>query len=696
MGHLLLLGVAALIIVYVPAFTILCGLGVDRRISVLLSPVWTAGMMTVSSLLFVKLEIAWTLTNYLMFSGVVAVMVHGLGILIAERTKSCPREHRSLRFWFVTGETTKSLSWLFLLILSSALMWLPTVWGVEPWVPPQHNDSTFHLSAVMSIVQTGQASPTVAFSSLYGFGQVDVAYPAVWHQITSLLATESTVVQASKGMYLTISVIWLVNISILAEDLLFEFPNTARYALVVAQVLPVFPVYYLTHLPLWPNALGIAMIPGLLAALHGSFRNANIPKAPSRNKIQVLMNLDHVDITALSVSILCVFGLIAAYPPAAFSLGVLLLGALLRVVLGALRISESPTQKVGIIVFGLGTIFVPVLTVTWSEKINWLFGRPVEIFWDNISYKLWATFTLSPAGGGSITYKLMLAGMGILVPLGVYLSLKNRVRRWLIVSYFAVLMLVLGTLFPLGPLTRMTGIWYYGSYRLMPVLAIPSVIFITYAFLIGTKYLSERYKLSKHETLNSFSKRFFSRKTQSGVVSSVLILALILLLVGGASWSSRYEKTRELYNPVRFEPVFMADKEELNMILRVGENLTDGKLLLGEASTGAALVYITTGAPVVYKQIAYGSVATVNDDSLFIAKNFRDYKSNPRVCQLVKKYNVGYFYADRNAIFNEKEQKERAEGLFGVVLDPADFKLIDAGGTAEVYRFTGCDSMQFE
>lgn len=376
-----------------------------------------------------------------------------------------------------------------------------------------------------------------------------------------------------------------------------------------------------------------------------------------------------------------ILGLTAAYPPAAFSMLIVLSGAVAITITRLASSAKSVSFKVAFFAILLLAVVGIVTLVTINSSINWLFLRPAEVDWSKGIFKIWATLVLGVSGGGSLPYQLWLTSCGLFGLFGVHLLWRQQYTKWVALSWGVALALVLGTFFPIPFLLNITALWYYGSYRLMPILAIISIIALTQAFI----------------TLGSKLKLWINSNTDQSPFASYqrlgALCAVLLLIGNGAiSWETRAIKARELYKPAQGQLVFMASSDELAMIFRAKDWLTDDKVILGEASTGAALIYIITGHPVAYKQVTWGSIKNADPDSRYLADNFANYKQDPKVCEIVREYNIGYFYSDRSNLFNYEEQKTRAAGLFGVVLDNNDFVLLDKGGTAELYKFVGCDN----
>lgn len=669
--QMIALALGMLLVIYLPSLLILRALNVRGSMLLGLAPVWTAGVLTAASLLFDKAGIAWTLAHYTLLNVVLVVLFTLLGIMVyGHRALTTARTDdvlvaNSKPLWVVS---------VTLIVTGALLYWLPTMLNIPVEYPAQQNDSTFHLSALMTIVQTGKASPLTAFSSLYGLEGVSVTYPAVWHQLAALFATETTVVMTSKATQLVIATLWLINIHILARVALPRTYGAGLFAVAIAQIIPIFPVYYHVELPLWPNAIGIALLPGLLAALLTFFRAIRY-RTPQSTRAEL--------ITHSIVIILGAFGITAAYPPAAFSLLALLSGGAIVALARVLRSSWGIKTKVGVASASLAAAGVVGIVVSQTEAINWLFARPIDIGWNKLVFKTWVLLVLSPAGGESIAHKALLALFALVVLIGVLTVWRQRATQWITLSWIVVALLVLATLVPLPLLTNLTALWYYGSYRLMPVLAIMNILTATSALSTLWDWALARRRSPQQEGT--------CQRHTTWVVCATLA---VMILNGATSWSYRSANAHQLYEPPFGHIVFMADEDELSMIFRAKDKLTDDKLILGEGSTGATLIYIVSGHPVVYKQVTFGAVQGAGKDSAYLADHFRHYQSDPKVCDIINRYNIGYFYADQPQSFNLKRQDIRASGLFRVPVDSPDFTEIDRGGLATLYRFTGCESKQ--
>lgn len=171
--HMIALALGILLVVYLPSMVMLRALNIRGSMLLGLAPVWTAGVSTAASLVFAKLGIMWSLTHYVLLTVLLVVIFAAGGNMVFGRQSLWSAQADDV---LPTYPKTFWVAPVALIVIGSLLYWLPTMWNIPVEYPAQQNDSTFHLSALMTMIQTGNASPLTAFSSLYGLESVSVTY----------------------------------------------------------------------------------------------------------------------------------------------------------------------------------------------------------------------------------------------------------------------------------------------------------------------------------------------------------------------------------------------------------------------------------------------------------------------------------------------------------------------------------------
>ncbi len=297
----------------------------------------------------------------------------------------------------------------------SFLAALPMLLHANPELPAQQWDSTFHLNGVWSILQFGSASPFGGLSDLYG-GR-SVFYPTTWHAFTALFSTSPTVIRAANASSIVLMIMWVLGASALTS-VITRRRGAILAAPILAGLLLDMPADNLTMYNQWPNAMGLAAVPGVVALavilgrrIAGAFEEG----------IRPLLLLREL---YLSIFLLLgVAGASAAHPSSAFVLAALLIPALLAGSVTVLRRAVASGSWLRVILVTLivaPATLMPFLALTTS-KIRAMGEYPRPGFtW---SYALSHMFTPAPPFTETTSMSMMILLQAGLVLLGIaYLS----------------------------------------------------------------------------------------------------------------------------------------------------------------------------------------------------------------------------------------------------------------------------------
>ena len=290
---------------------------------------------------------------------------------------------------------------------------LPMLLHANPELPAQQWDSTFHLNGVWSILQFGSASPFGGLSDLYG-GR-SVFYPTTWHAFTALFSTSPTVIRAANASSIVLMIMWVLGASALTS-VITRRRGAILAAPILAGLLLDMPADNLTMYNQWPNAMGLAAVPGVVALavilgrrIAGAFEEG----------IRPLLRELYLSIFLL----LGAAGASAAHPSSAFVLAALLIPALLAGSVTVLRRAVASGSWLRVILVTLivaSATLMPFLVLTTS-KIRAMGEYPRPGFtW---SYALSHMFTPAPPFTETTSMSMMILLQAGLVLLGIaYLS----------------------------------------------------------------------------------------------------------------------------------------------------------------------------------------------------------------------------------------------------------------------------------
>ena len=131
----------------------------------------------------------------------------------------------------------------------------------------------------------------------------------------------------------------------------------------------------------------------------------------------------------------------------------------------------------------------------------------------------------------------------------------------------------------------------------------------------------------------------------------------------------------------------MATTGELAMLRRMKYTTAPNALILGDPIAGSAYSEILGGRKAVFPQLS-----TVNADSAsqkVLTQHFHDIATDPEVCEVVRRLGITHFYEEEDGAYYNFMRSARNPGLYGVDTSTG-FELVDAGGTAKLWKITAC------
>lgn len=537
-----------------------------------------------------------------------------------------------------------------------------------PNLPVQQIDATFHQSLPWMITQTGNASILTAAGQAMGLRAIETYYPMIWHIYVATIGGPEHIIEATNVMLVLFPVAWFMGIGALALEAFPKSRWAPAVAVSAALLFPAYPAYTQINLPIWPNALGIAVMPSVVALLLRCLRLLDTLTDVGRRRALVA-----------SLGFLLAFlGAVATYPVTLFAtlfLIIPLIGGIL------LRLREMLISRYGRKASFLATSVVTLIVASgflllaiWKPHLINFLKRDSYASFSGVIPKLKAIVTMWPAGGGApgiyVTYLMVIA----IITVGLFTTLTRRKQRWIFWSWIIAFILLSATYFPLGPITSLTGWWYNAPIRVIPLLILPTVLMAA-----------------------SIWQRLETKLIESGRISTPRRLALICALgilgfsVIAPLTTSRAWTALMLPETDRAEQVLvhLATDSELNMLQRLRGELDPKLMVLGDPANGSTFVAPIAGVRPVFPHLSYRSLDT---DALYLAHNFRFIEQDEKVCHILRHYGIGYYYQDQSGKVAGIDPEERSPGLYNVDTTRG-FELIDSADTAKVYKITACGNI---
>ena len=551
-----------------------------------------------------------------------------------------------------------------------------------PAYPAQAFDATFHLNAVAAIREGGNASMLGGLSALYS-GRA-VYYPTVWHGALAL-APGGPVPVSTAGVLALTAVAWPLSLlGLLARAAGLDTPwepeaegarrrqQTCAVAAVLALSAAVvgFPLLPMTSLAVWPYALSVLGLPGVLV-LYDLLR-----RGTASRRLRLVLVL---------LALVAAGGVVAAHGTGLFNLAVLTPPFLADAIVSLWR--RSATRRGGRAL--LAAVAVAAMLVlaagTWFMR-----GSLASV----LGYR-------RPAGGvagavatlGQAIIDLPMYGAvpGATVPIGIVFGLLTlaaawsaRSRRdqcpWLIMWLLALLLLVLVG----GPqwVGRQLGApWYLQKARILPLAILPAFVLLVQA---GAGQPGRRL----WEVLCRAASRVGGVRPERA--AAAMLVVLVLLPVAARTPLER-NLAASVYDPQRIQYGTLLTKDSIALIRRSGSELPDDAVVLGAPSRGAAHLWSLGGLHVVYPTRDKTAPGTPGA-ALASAWPTLGQKGS-QTCALLNRLGVRYFYSSSDATasgsvtgaaplrWDSRLTQVPSEGL----------ELVDSEGSASLWRITACD-----
>ncbi|MFC0675643.1 DUF6541 family protein [Brachybacterium hainanense] len=526
----------------------------------------------------------------------------------------------------------------------------------------QSFDNIFHQSAVRAILD-GAASPSsLDLLALTADPGASTFYPAAWHDTVSLVLLSiggQDVALATNAMTLAVcALVWPAGAVLLSRSVLPS--SLLRLGLLPAGVLsaalPMFPRMLIVFGVLYPNLLGMALLPGMLVLL---LRLLGIGRRDGMSMPAVLV-----------LGLLGGIGTALGHPNAAMSLLALAVPVAALGAVGALLRAAHPRLRGGLARAGLLT--AAALGLFLLARGIWPVIRPPEqaLVWEPDA-------TIPEAIGRILLFSLPAArpawSLAVLLLLGAYATVRHRraemLAAWGLVAYLFVAV----TAWPDGPdRDALVGVWYNDPYRLAAMFAIPALPILA----LGVAHLSRALADVLAPRLRGRARRLL--RPVIGLAAVVLCLAI----TQGSTWmTASLDYARPAYRMSADANVLSPD--ELALIERLPQEVPADAVLIVNAWNGSSLAYPYTGIATT----RHHTLEHATEEDRLVEQHLRDAAADPTVCEAVTELGAGYVLD-----FGEDYVNGQTWDFPGLRdLGTAEgFTLVDSEGAAALYRIDAC------
>ncbi len=496
----------------------------------------------------------------------------------------------------------------------------------------QDADNTWHLSLIRSFAETGDMSSIGA--SLFKDSDLQVSvmptvgsfYPSAWHMLAALvlnMLSISVPMSANATLFVFLSLVWPISCSYFVSVL---FPRSHKVQLCTAVssvAFLAFPWAFLTFGPLYPNLVGLSMVPLGCAIFICALSNWD-----KRSATQKLVRF-----TAFAI---CTIALTLAHPNSLFSMALVLIPYVISFLK---NMAQKHWEKRGL-PYRRVCIAIPPIVFLVAVAVMWVVLRNLSFFTAVVSFN-WEKFA-DPAQEIinilTLSYRVPIAQpiLAACVIIGIALLIVRRNNRWLVGSYFlAIAFCFIGATSDGQLKSVLTGYWYTDPYRL----AATAVLIAVPLSAIGIARLAELLNRAFNVVVGRSSGKI------GGYIISVVAVGALVFYPSYA-YPGRYEvetatgyisdTLTRLYSTSRDN---LFDRNEMRFAEKVKGIVDPSAKIYNCADDGSTFAYALYGLNLCYRRsdasadTEYGSLLRHSIDEL---------SDNEQVKKVLREANIHY------------------------------------------------------
>jgi hypothetical protein len=671
------IGIAALLLV-VPGILASISFGFKGFAAVGLAPAFSMSFIAIASTVAPFIHVRW---GALPLVGTALV-----GVLIVWGLSWAFKWPRPRLTWVLGSRGESRLAWLYPAALAAGLIGAIALLGrdlliafVSPNSFSQTFDNVFHLNAIRWIQETGSAS-SLDVGRMSGIP----FYPAGWHALASLvqLASGAPIPVAVNAANLVIGAfVWPLSVLFLVRTVFGRNPLAVFSGALLSAAFAAFPLLLLDFGVLYPNYLGLALLPACTAQLLRAMR-LGVGSGPllrewmalGASAIGVAIAHPNAFMALLAFAFVLSAGVYARYLSRSFSGG-----------LGTFR----RTGWKHVLAATLG--FAAFLAVT---ILAWKLVRPPAdaAFWP-------PTQTFAQAVGeavlGAPMRVLATWSVAIFILIGVY-SLVRRRAAWSVLALFAagVALYAVVSGWPAGSFRNyVTGVWYNDAFRLaalLPMVLIPVAVagvLETARWWAGFASKFESSAQSAPASQRRPEPLTARGQSRAGFLLSAAGAALLgVVLVLAAQYgqvATERVNARGLYTLTPDSP--LVDSDEMALIDRLDQIVPPDAEIAANPWTGTPLAYAFADRKTLQLHILTSGTPEMQE----VENGLRDAASDAQVCRAIQDLRVSYVLD-----FGSKEVNGGSHaypGLENLQNSPA-VTLVAEQGHAKLFKVLPCHS----
>lgn len=643
--HLDAFALAALI--YLPGLLLGWFAQIRRRYLFVLAPLISLALLSALPVLFRLISMRWSAGSFL---GVVAL--GALALFLLRRPK----------------RSTLRVKVPPLLLVGGALAWLGQVLPIylsrSLTKPIQQIDSTYHMNLAWLIAKTGNGSSLSAPTRMFGLDTSRTTAPSGWHDLVALLGTR--VVESTNALSLVVPLVWVLGITLLAYRIFAPNLRLVFYTQLVTLLFSEFPTLVQSTYPILPNTLAIALLPYALCALYQLWCDES-----GKSLAQCLLRGLFAAALGLALALVhpsFIFNLVALLT---LPVGYLLFRGVRRAsARGRKRYAVRLAVATLVLIVAIVALFCVPYTADLFYRMTHAYAGRQNI--DIVTLlKIVSVASVHPTSVSAVaTYsQLILEGCALVAFIGAVAASRTMRLPLLWCSWCSIAVVALAVMWRVG--SALGGFWYMNAHRILAPLQIPAALLMA----VGICWWCEQLRriLSGIRVRNNYQ------------LSASLTCAFAVLIGFSCGVAAKEAHYTLVYSPSSAFITVNASAAEQAMITRAADRIKGRVRVIGNPTNGSALMQALGGVEVVFPQMYFRSSNVAEG---YLRTNFHRLGSDGKVCRLLRRYQIEYFYYDTDPGPGGKGMGPKTD--FVRLPAPSTVQKVDQGGSAKLYRIVAC------
>ncbi|BDI21612.1 DUF6541 family protein [Herbiconiux sp. L3-i23] len=544
----------------------------------------------------------------------------------------------------------------------------------SPDLVSQTYDGVFHLNAVASVLQTGDASSFHLYRMTHPGDGIEF-YPAAWHAIVALVVqmTGSSIGLATSAVWIAVTgavfalgSAWFAAVVVPVQRVRVVVPVVGALA---GSLTAAGPYLLLQWGVLYPTGLAYALLPAGLALA-----------------VLVLRRVASREVV-LPVLLVAVWlaASVFAHPRSLISFALLVLPLLVAALASWARgeLRDAARRRRTIVILAGVVVATAAAAAIGSMAVLRYFAADVRPISDRLNggpatarqslgESLLQGLLLAPPSGPDESTLPVTGVLAASILVALVLAFRVKGLRWAAVAYLLTVVLYALAAGSNSDFAKLaTGFWYKDKFRLFALLGVLAPPLLAAAAATLTASLA--------------------RVRRWGRRGGLIAASVVLVVVTVASWfgptlGGMRDAVARNYELAAQKDGRLLDTDEVALFGRLAELTPPGSVIVGDPWNGSTLTWAIGGRESLFPHLT----GEWDEDRDFVRLWVDRVSLDPAICAALDRLDAHYLFASDGLLWNGDPQAEEFAAISRAA-DAPGFTLVAEEGGSRLFRISACD-----